>query len=135
MEEPRWLSRRVVDELHNREVQRHGGLPGIRDEGAIESALARPRQKWTYDPEADLAELAAGYGFGLARNHGYLDGNKRVGFVALAVFLPLNGRRLVAPEVEAVAVMLGVAAGELDEAALAVWIRRSITTVGEKSGA
>ena len=126
MDEPRWLSRQIVDELHNREVRRHGGLPGIRDEGAIESALARLRQKWTYDPEADLAALAAAYGFGLARNHGYLGGKKRVAFVALAVFLQVNGLRLVAPEVEAVTVMLGMAAGELDEAALAVWIRQSV---------
>ncbi len=110
--------------MHDLEVARNGGLPGIRDAGAVESALARPRQKWAYGTP-DPADLAAAYGFGLAKNHGYLDGNKRIGFLALAVFLEMNGLRLVAPESEAVETMLAVAAGEMPEADLAAWVRRS----------
>ena len=130
--EPRWLKRNEVDAYHDAEVRRDGGLPGIRDDGAIESALARPRQKWTYE-SPDLAELAAAYGFGFAKNHGYLDGNKRVALLALAAFLDLNGQDLVAPESDAVATMIGVAAGETSEAELAVWIRRSVAPRREKT--
>lgn len=120
--EPRWLSRRIVDALHEQELIRHGGLPGVRDDGALESALARPQQKWAYGTP-DLFDLAAAYGFGLARNHGYSDGNKRIAFVALNVFLMLNGNVLVVPEPEAVITMLALAAGDLDEDALAAWCR------------
>ena len=127
--EPRWLKRAEVDAFHDAEIRRDGGLPGIRDSGAIESALARPRQKWTYDAP-DLAALAAAYGFGFAKNHGYLDGNKRIALLALATFLDLNGYDLVATEPEAVTVMLGVASGELGEAELTVWIRRSMAPRG-----
>ena len=90
----------------------------------MESALSRPRNKWAYE-EADLFDLAAAYGFGLARNHGYLDGNKRVAFVAMDVFLGLNGYRLTAPEAEAVITMLAVAAGDKTEADLAAWCREN----------
>ena len=130
--EPRWLTRSEVDTFHDAEVRRNGGLPGLRDDGAVESALARPQQKWAYGTP-DLADLAAAYGFGLAKNHGYLDGNKRIGFLALATFLDLNGQDLVATEPEAVTVMLGVASGELGEAELAVWIRRSVTPRAENA--
>lgn len=130
--EPRGLSRSVIDAAHDAEVHRHGGLAGVRDDGAIESALARAQQKWAYGAP-DLADLAAAYGFGLAKNHGYLDGNKRAAFIAIGLFLGLNGQRLVATEPEAVTVVLGVAAGELDEAALAVWIRRSVAPRGDKA--
>jgi death-on-curing protein len=95
----------------------------VRDRGLIESALARPLQRWTYDESADLANLAASYGFGLAKNHGFVDGNKRVAFMALYVFLGLNGRDLDAPEPEVVSVMLAVAGGELGEDELAAWVR------------
>ena len=126
MDEPKWLTLQDVEFLHARQLRRFGGLAGLRDLNAVESALARPQQKWIYEPESDLATLAAAYGYGLARNHGFVDGNKRVALAALATFVRINGQRLVAPEVEAVTVMLGVAAGELDEAALAVWIRQSV---------
>lgn len=127
--EPRWLKRNEVDAFHDAEIRRDGGLPGIRDEGAVESALARPRQKWGYETP-DLADLAAAYGFGFAKNHGYLDGNKRIALLALSTFLDLNGYDLVAPETETVTVILGVASSELNEAELAVWIRRSMTPRG-----
>lgn len=118
------MSRRGVDGLHAALVREHGGLAGLRDEGLLESALARPQQRWSYEPDADLASLAAAYAFGLARNHAYLDGNKRIAFVAAAVFLLRNGLLLESSEPEAVVTMLGVAAGAIEEAALADWIRR-----------
>ncbi len=107
-------------------MREHGGLIGIRDENALESALARARRRWTYEPEADLPRLAADYAFGIARNHPFRDGNKRVAFVAAVVFLGLNGLDLIAPEDEVVARMLALAAGELDEEQLASWIRSRV---------
>ena len=99
----------------------------MRDSALLESALARPRQRYEYDPQADLATLAASLGFGLARNHPYLDGNKRVAFLAMAVFLDLNGGVLAAEEGEVVAVLFDLAAGELSEADLARWLRLRTT--------
>jgi death-on-curing protein len=101
----------------------HGGLPGLRDEDLLESALARPRQRLAYEPTTDLAEMAAAYAFGLARNHPYRDGNKRVAFVTMAVFLGLNGLEFSATEAEVVTTMVALAAGTIDEAALAGWVR------------
>jgi death-on-curing protein len=124
--EPRWVPRLVVEAGHLDQVREHGGLPGLRDEHALESALARARQKWAYDPEADLALLAAAYGFGIATSHPFNDGNKRPAFIALSVFLGLNGHRLVATEDEVVSTMLSLASGGLAEADLAAWVRRHI---------
>jgi death-on-curing protein len=126
--EPRWLSRASIEAIHAALIQEHGGSYGIRDEGLIDSALARPHNKWAYGT-TDLAELAAAYGFGLAKNHGFVDGNKRIAFAALAVFLYQNGLLLDAPEAEAAAVMLEVAAGECGEQDLADWIRARVTPV------
>jgi death-on-curing protein len=127
---PPWLRRAWVDALHFQQLKRFGGLFGVRDEGAIESALARARNQWEYAEERDIAALAAAYGFGLTRSHGYSDGNKRVGFVAMAVFLDLNGRELDAPEPEVVQVMVGVASGEISEPELATWLRGHVRGVG-----
>src|SRR5690606_24322267 len=91
MSEPRWLTRRVVLTLHRLQIEEHGGTLGLRDDGLLDSALARPHQKHAYEPESDLVTLAAAYGFGLAKNHAFIDGNKRVAFVAMYVFLGLNG--------------------------------------------
>ena len=121
--EPRWVPRVAVDAVHLDLVREHGGLQGVRDEDALESALARPRQRWVYGDEPDLADLAAAYAFGLARNHPYFDGNKRIGFVAMAVFMGLNGARVDATQEEVVAVMLELAGGTLSEASLAAWVR------------
>ena len=121
--EPRWLTRRMLNVLHDGQLREHGGSPGVRDDGLLESALARPQQKWSYAKSPDLATLAASYAFGVARNHGYVDGNKRTAFMALYVFLGLNGNDLVAEEPEVVATMEGVAAGTLGEAKLAEWVR------------
>lgn len=121
--EPRWLNRTVVDAIHADQLRQHGGLAAIRDENVLESALARPRQKWSYGDERDLAVLAAAYGFGLVRNHPYRDGNKRIGFLALATFLGINGYELDATDADVVTTMLSLADGKLTETQLAVWIR------------
>jgi death-on-curing protein len=121
--EPRWIGRLVVDAVHLDQLREHGGLAGLRDEHALESALARPRQKWQYDDEPDLATLAAAYGFGLCRNHPFRDGNKRVAFVVMVVFLELNGFRFDATEADVVTTLLAVASGQLSEADLAEWLR------------
>jgi death-on-curing protein len=103
-------------------LREHGGSPGIRDPGLLESALARPRHKWTYKKKPDLSELAAAYGYGLARNHGFVDGNKRIAFMAMYVFLLINGQELEAPEPEVVSLMLAVAEGTMSEKDLVKWV-------------
>lgn len=123
--EPFWLTRIVVEHIHAELIEEHGGSFGLRDEGLLESALARPRQRWAYEPDTDLCALAAAYAFGLAKNHAFIDGNKRVAFMAAYSFLGANGLRLVAPEEEAYAVMIDLAAGELSEEDLARWLRAS----------
>lgn len=110
--------------MHRELVAEHGGLYGVRDEGMIESALSRPVNRWLYEGETvDLADLAASYGFGLARNHGYLDGNKRIALAAMHMFAWINGFEIVVGEPEEVATILELAAGTLDEASVAAWIR------------
>jgi death-on-curing protein len=121
--EPRWINRLVVEAVQFDLIRTFGGMPGLRDEPGLESALARPRQRFAYEPSSDLAPLAAAYGHSLVRNHPFNDGNKRIGFVIMGVFLGLNGQEIDAPETEVVAVMLNLAAGELTEEHLADWIR------------
>ncbi len=125
----RWIDRRALELLHDDSLAEHGGAAGLRDEGLVESALARPLHLAAYgDP--DVAALAACYGVGLAKNHPFVDGNKRAAFLAIGLFLALNGRRLVATQADATLTMLGVAAGTVDEAALADWIRRHSVSRG-----
>lgn len=121
--EPQWLSRVVVDAIHDDQLREHGGLPGIRDENLLESALARPRQKWHYADKPDIATLAAAYAFGLVLNHPYRDGNKRIGFLALATFLGLNGHDLDATDADVIAEILALADGRVSEDELANWIQ------------
>ena len=121
--EPRWVPRLVIEAVHLDQVREHGGLLGIRDENALESALARARQRWTYAPESDLSRLAADYVFGICTSHPFRDGNKRISFLAAVIFLGLNGFDLVAPGDEVVERMLALASGKLDEEAIADWIR------------
>ena len=123
MRQPRWLPRLVIEAAHLDQLREHGGLPGLRDEDALEAALDRARQKWNYDPESDLATLAAAYAYGLTTAHPFNDGNKRIGFLAMAIFLGLNGKDLDASETEVVQVMVALAARSLGEAQLAKWIR------------
>lgn len=120
-----WIDRRALLLLHDESIAEHGGAPGIRDEGLFESAMARPLNLAAYG-EPDLAELAAAYGVGLAKNHAFVDGNKRVALLAVGLFLALNGQRLVTTQAEATVVMLDVAAGVMDEAAFATWLRKYI---------
>jgi death-on-curing protein len=126
VDEPTWLDRTTVDAIHFDQLQKHGGRSGIKDENALESAIARPRQKWTYNSDADLFVLAAAYGFGLAANHAYTDGNKRVAFMAMYTFLGINAWEIVAPEPEVVQLMLDVVARTRDEDALAAWLREHV---------
>ncbi len=126
MQEPIWVDRVIIDAIHYDQLQQHGGHPGLSDENALESALARPRNKLSYAPDSDLATLAAAYAFGLVTNHGYRDGNKRVAFLAAYVFLGLNGWDLIASETEVVAVTVALAAGEMSEAEFAEWIRSNV---------
>ena len=121
--EPRWVPRLVIEAVYLDQIREHGGLMGIRDENALESALARARQRWTYEPESDLARLAADYAFGVCSGHPFRDGNKRIAFLAAVIFLGLNGLDLIAPDDEVVETMLAVASGKLDEEAIAAWIR------------
>ena len=127
MRKPRWLDQRALVLLHAESLAEHGGLWGVRDEAALESALARPRNVYAYGPGSDLARLAAAYGFGLVRGHPFSDGNKRAGFLAIGVFLELNEFALEVEDANAVKTVLDLAAGELSEKALAEWIRVRMT--------
>ncbi|MFT3779893.1 MAG: type II toxin-antitoxin system death-on-curing family toxin [Ottowia sp.] len=120
-----FISRRALELLHDESLAEHGGRPGLRDEGLLESALARPLQLLAYG-EPDVAALAAAYAFGLVRNHAFVDGNKRAAFLAAGLFLGLNGWRLQATQVEATRTMLALAAGDLPEDAFADWLRQHI---------
>ena len=122
--EPRWLSRLVVDAVHNDQLREHGGLPGVRDENALESALARPQQKWHHANDSDLPALAAAYAFGLVKNHPYCDGNKRIGFLAMATLLGLNGLGLDATDADIVAEIVALADGSVKEESFADWVRQ-----------
>jgi death-on-curing protein len=122
MTEPVWLTSDLVKAIHDRQLKTFGGPPGLRDEGALESALGRAVNPWAYE-QADLAPIAAAYAFGIARNHPFVDGNKRAALLSLVTFLGLNGFEFVADEAEAVVIIRGLAAGEVDEAGLTRWIR------------
>ena len=126
--EPVWVPRVAVDAIHLDQLRAHGGLAGVRDENALESALARARQRWSYAPKTTLPDLAAAYGFGLCQNHPFRDGNKRVAFVTMVVFLSLNGRSFDAPEPEVVTAMLALASGKSSEKELAAWVRKHTAT-------
>jgi death on curing protein len=123
MSEPRWLSIDALLLLHSESIADHGGNDGLRDQALLESALARPRNLLAYG-EPDLSALAAAYAYGIARNHPFVDGNKRAALLSIGLFLALNGRRLAASQPDAVMAMLALAAGELDEAEIAAWIAR-----------
>ena len=126
MTEPQWLSKRLVLAIHDEQLAEHGGGEGIRDAGLLDSALARPQNRFTYDPEADLATFAAAYAFGIAKNHPFIDGNKRTAFVAAELFLDLNGRVLAASDAECVLATLRLAAGEIGEDEFADWLRANL---------
>lgn len=122
MIEPSWLSDEIIIAIHDEQLAIHGGGVGLRDEGMLASALERPVNKWSYE-NAGLPELAAAYAFGLAKNHPFIDGNKRTALLALYIFLYINGVDFIVPEADAAAAILALAAGEVDEDGLTRWIR------------
>ena len=122
MKEPVWVRRDVVIAFHDRLLAEHGGSGGIRDEGLLDSALGKPQNLFACG-KPGLFELAASYGFGLVKNHPFIDGNKRIGFATASLFLELNGYRFVASEVEVVLRTLALAAGEMSEAGYAQWLK------------
>jgi death on curing protein len=123
------MKRRVLEIIHADNLARYGGAAGVRSDELIESALARPRNRFAYEPETTLAELAASYLYGLAKNHGYIDGNKRIAFSAASSFLKSNGIRLTATQDEAYELVLGVVEGRCTEQEAARWIEEHSTPI------
>jgi death on curing protein len=120
-----WLQKAVVLAIHEDQLAEHGGGVGVRDAGLLESALARPENLATYG-KPDVADVAAAYGYGISRNHAFIDGNKRTGFVAVELFLELNGHELVASDADCVLTMLAVASGDITEPEFAAWLREHV---------
>lgn len=125
MNEPVWLTLELVQAIHESQLRKFGGPPGVRDIGALESALGRARNRWAYE-NGDLPTLAAAYGFGIARNYPFVDGNKRAALLSIVTFLGLNGIDFVVGEAEAVVIVRDLAAGEVDGTGLARWITDSL---------
>ena len=125
------LERRDIDLHHSEMMREYGGLPGLPNEDTLAATLARPQQLLGYEPDSTLFDLAAAYGFGLARNHCFPDGNKRIALAAMDVFLMLNGQDLVADEAEAVVITKAIAAGEFSQADLAEWLELNSTMLAE----
>ena len=121
-DEPKWVTYEQVIAVHARQLRRFGGAPGLRDEGMLLSALERPNNKWLYQ-QAELPELAAAYAFGLAKNHAFVDGNKRAAFMSMMVFLRKNGVAFAPAQAHATKIILALAAGEVSEESLTRWIR------------
>jgi death-on-curing protein len=122
--EPRWLTYDQIIAIHSRQLRRFGGAAGLRDEGLLRSAIERPINKWHYE-QAELPELAAAYAFGLAKNHAFVDGNKRMAFMCMMTFLRKNGVRFAPDQAHATKIIMSLAAGEVSEESLARWIRDS----------
>lgn len=133
--EPRWITIEAALAIHDLMLATYGGLGGVRDRGALESALARPQHRWHYRETDDVTELASSYGFGLAKNHPFVDGNKRTAFVVMATFLEDNGTPFRAAEADAVITMIAVADGSMSERRLATWLGDNVgaaTRAGRK---
>ncbi|TGL33920.1 type II toxin-antitoxin system death-on-curing family toxin [Leptospira koniambonensis] len=123
--EPRWLNRKIVEAIHLDQVKQHGGSQGIRDHGLLEFALDRPKNKWSYDSSVSIFDLAASLCIGIAKNHPFIDGNKRVAFITNYVFLGLNGFSIDVREEEVVSIILRVAEGSVNESNLLIWLKDS----------
>ena len=130
MTTPRWLDKRALLYLHSESLRQFGGAEGLRDEGLLDSALARPLNRHAYEGEVDLCRLAAAYAHGVVRNHPFVDGNKRAAFAAAGVFLMANGLDLTAPPAMATVAVLDLAAGDLSEDDFAAWLRDHTTKRG-----
>ena len=134
MDDPIWISIDLALAIHKRQLSEHGGADGVRDQGLLESALGRPRNSFAYtDPTLTIPELAASYAFGIARNHAFLDGNKRTAAVVCETFLNLNGFELIAADAELYPVYLALAAGELPESDFAQWLTSHTQPMRERS--
>jgi death on curing protein len=129
MTEPVWVEKEALLLLHGKSLARFGGLEGVRDEGLLDSALARPLNAFHYDGLRDIAGLAASYAFGLAKNHPFADGNKRAAFMAVGLFLGANGWELDADPAEAIRAVLALAGGEIGEGEFAAWLRLHIKSI------
>jgi death-on-curing protein len=123
MLDPIWLEKRALILLHERDLAAHGGLAGLRDEGLLDSALGRPLNLWAYEPQSDPSALAASYGFGIARNHLFVDGNKRAAFLSIGLFLAINKIAFRPDRIDAIHKIVALAADEVTEPDLAAWIR------------
>ena len=126
MKEPVWVEKEALLLLHLKTLVRFGGAEGLRDEGLLDSALTRPRNAFHYDGQKEIAALAASYAFGLAKNHPFVDGNKRAAFMAVGVFLSVNGWTLKADSVGAIQAVMALAGGEIDESQFAAWLKHNI---------
>ena len=124
-----WIGANVVVAIHKLQISEHGGSDGIRDQGLLESALARPQNIAAYEPDADVARLAAAYGYGIIKNHPFVDGNKRTGYVVMEAFLVLNGQSLIASEEEKYPIVIAVADGTMSEDEFAEWLRERLSSV------
>ena len=134
MKEPTWINLRVIKAFHDRQINEHGGFPGPRDEGLLLSALSRPENAYHYsDPKPGIAELAAAYGFGLAKNHPFNDSNKRTALIAMRLFLKLNGYDLAASPDAQSTPLIRVAASDISEDELAQWIRKNLEEIKVRS--
>lgn len=129
-DEPVWIHPVALKHLHGEGLAHFGGLEGIRDEGLFESVMAGPRDLFAYEKDVSLAALAAAYCYRLAKNHSFVDGNKRVAFLSVGLFLGLNGMKLNADQVDAIQVVLGVASGQVSEQDLAIWIEENPEELG-----
>lgn len=130
MTDPVWIEKSAVLLLHAEALAEHGGAEGLRDEGLLESALARPKNLLAYEGTTDLCRLSAAYAVGISPNHPFVDGNKRVAFISLVLFLRLNGFRLAAEQIEAIRTMFALADGMLTEGELTEWIRKHVVRTG-----
>ncbi|MGM0559352.1 MAG: type II toxin-antitoxin system death-on-curing family toxin [Myxococcota bacterium] len=126
MNEPRWLTRRVVLYIHSKQIDEHGGDDGVRDPALLDSALSRPRNTYEYSDEATLPELAADYAFGITRNHPFIDGNKRTSLLSAYIFLELNDLVLEVEEMEAADMVIALSSGEVDRDTFAEWISTNV---------
>lgn len=127
MKEPQWIFKETVLLLHEQSLNEHGGSSGLRDDGLLDSALGKPQNVYAYNSQATLFDLAASYTAGLVKNHPFIDGNKRIGFLAGALMLQLNGYQFTAAEADAAISTLALAAGEMSEAEYAAWLEKNCT--------
>lgn len=125
MSEPIWISEQLAKAMHADQISQHGGTPGVRDQNLLSASLARPRHLFAYGDNPTLFDLAAAYGYGLAKNHPFIDGNKRTAFVVMATFLELNGSSLDAPEIEVVILMERLATDQESQDSVAEWLKEN----------